>query len=65
MARDNEKLSWLDLVLYFGWQVVIEKQLVDEIPHHVRRRTKRFESFFQHLRTLAYKLVLGREPAAS
>lgn len=49
MARDNEKLGWLDLVLYFGWQVVIEKRLVDEIPHHVRRRTKRFESFFQHL----------------
>lgn len=44
MAQDNEELSWLDLVLYLGWQVANERRPKEHIPHHVKRRKKRIES---------------------
>lgn len=44
MTLKNEELSWLDLVLYFGWQMASEQYPPDHIPHSEKRRIKRIES---------------------
>ena len=56
MTRENDELSWLDLVLYFGWQMAQEPQqwgapsemkAPEHSPHCEKRRKKRIESLIK------------------